>query len=270
MFGLPETEGCCERVTGPNRPRRTASSARAGCPRPRTCASWARTPGCPAGSAPPVSRPGSSRAADPTSACSCATPQHPVSAARFTATGTPGGAGAGEPRALPPGRAAGGARQLRLRQRGDRSARARRRRQDAGRGGARRGRRPELEVALASTGAISHDLPVDAMLKGILQAREQLGADGDADFQQAIQTTDAFEKRANLEVELPSGSVRLSAQCKGAGMISPRFATMLCFVADRRRARAARRPSCCSACASSARSTAPPSTASSPPTTPRS
>src|SRR5262249_27309136 len=31
-------------------------------------------------------------------------------------------------------------------------------------------------------------------------------------------------------VELPSGSVRLSAQCKGAGMISPRFATMLCFV----------------------------------------
>src|SRR5205085_2931703 len=53
---------------------------------------------------------------------------------------------------------------------------------------------------------------------------------GDADFQRAIQTTDAFEKRANLEVELPSGTVRLSAQCKGAGMISPRFATMLCFL----------------------------------------
>jgi glutamate N-acetyltransferase / amino-acid N-acetyltransferase len=50
------------------------------------------------------------------------------------------------------------------------------------------------------------------------------------DFQQAIQTTDAFEKRANLEVALPSGTVRLNAQCKGAGMISPRFATMLCFV----------------------------------------
>ncbi len=31
-------------------------------------------------------------------------------------------------------------------------------------------------------------------------------------------------------MELPSGPVRLSAQCKGAGMISPRFATMLCFV----------------------------------------
>src|SRR5205807_7636012 len=33
-----------------------------------------------------------------------------------------------------------------------------------------------------------------------------------------------------VEVALPSGTVRVSAQCKGAGMISPRFATMLCFV----------------------------------------
>ncbi len=85
-------------------------------------------------------------------------------------------------------------------------------------------------VALASTGGISHQLPVEQMLKGILEARTRLSADGDAAFQQAIQTTDAFEKRANLEVELPSGTVRLTAQCKGAGMISPNFATMLCFV----------------------------------------
>jgi len=88
----------------------------------------------------------------------------------------------------------------------------------------------ESEVALASTGAISHYLDVDAVLKGILQARSQLRREGDVEFQQAIQTTDRFEKRANLEVELTTGSVRLCAQCKGAGMISPRFATMLCFV----------------------------------------
>ncbi len=85
-------------------------------------------------------------------------------------------------------------------------------------------------VALASTGGISHLLPVEAVLKGILRARSQLAREGDGAFQQAIQTTDLFEKRANLEVALPSGSVRLSAQCKGAGMISPRFATMLCFI----------------------------------------
>jgi glutamate N-acetyltransferase / amino-acid N-acetyltransferase len=88
----------------------------------------------------------------------------------------------------------------------------------------------EAEVALASTGGISHHLPVDAVLKGILDASGRLSREGDVDFQKAIMTTDAFEKRANLEVALPSGTVRLNAQCKGAGMISPNFATMLCFV----------------------------------------
>ncbi len=88
----------------------------------------------------------------------------------------------------------------------------------------------ESTVALASTGGISWYLPVDAVLKGILAVQGELRRDGDGDFQQAIQTTDAFEKRACLEVELSGGPVRLSAQCKGAGMISPNFATMFCFV----------------------------------------
>jgi|HubBroStandDraft_3_1064219.scaffolds.fasta_scaffold01491_4 glutamate N-acetyltransferase/amino-acid N-acetyltransferase len=86
------------------------------------------------------------------------------------------------------------------------------------------------EVLLGSTGGISDYLPVENVLRGILDARGRLDRDGDSAFQQAIQTTDAFEKRANLEVELAHGTVRLSAQCKGAGMISPRFATMFCFV----------------------------------------
>ncbi len=89
---------------------------------------------------------------------------------------------------------------------------------------------PEAEVALASTGGISQFLPVENVLKGILAARERLTQSGDVAFQSAIQTTDLFEKRANLDVQLPSGTVRLCAQCKGAGMISPSFATMLCFV----------------------------------------
>jgi glutamate N-acetyltransferase/amino-acid N-acetyltransferase len=85
-------------------------------------------------------------------------------------------------------------------------------------------------IALASTGGISHHLPIEKVLQGILAARPALEQAGDTTFQQAIQTTDASEKRANLAVELPAGTVRLSAQCKGAGMISPNFATMLCFV----------------------------------------
>lgn len=91
------------------------------------------------------------------------------------------------------------------------------------------GVQPE-EVLLGSTGGISWYLPVDAVLQGILAASGQLRREGDVDFQKAIQTTDAFEKRANLEVHLPSGTVHLAAQCKGVGMISPNFATMLCFV----------------------------------------
>jgi glutamate N-acetyltransferase / amino-acid N-acetyltransferase len=86
------------------------------------------------------------------------------------------------------------------------------------------------QVLLGSTGGISDYLPVEQMLRGILDASRELSQPGDTSFQQAIQTTDAFEKRANLAVSLPSGDVRLSAQCKGAGMISPRFATMFCFV----------------------------------------
>jgi glutamate N-acetyltransferase/amino-acid N-acetyltransferase len=89
---------------------------------------------------------------------------------------------------------------------------------------------PESAIAVASTGGISDHLPVEKLLKGILVASKELRREGDGELQQAIQTTDAFEKRACLDVQLPSGSVRLTAQCKGAGMISPRFATMFCFV----------------------------------------
>jgi glutamate N-acetyltransferase/amino-acid N-acetyltransferase len=43
-------------------------------------------------------------------------------------------------------------------------------------------------------------------------------------------TSDLGPKRGCLQVALPGGTVRLAAQAKGAGMISPRFATMFCFV----------------------------------------
>jgi len=88
----------------------------------------------------------------------------------------------------------------------------------------------EDRVAVASTGVIGVPLPMDGMIGGILAARGELAADGDGGFWRAIATTDAFEKRLALDVALPSGTVRVSAQAKGAGMIQPGFATMLCFV----------------------------------------
>jgi len=90
---------------------------------------------------------------------------------------------------------------------------------------------PHERVAVASTGVIGVPLDTHAIVSGLARAAGQLRPDGDADFTAAIMTTDAFEKRAALDVTLPSGgTVRLTAQAKGAGMIQPSFATMLCFV----------------------------------------
>ncbi|HEX2160221.1 MAG TPA: bifunctional ornithine acetyltransferase/N-acetylglutamate synthase [Thermoleophilaceae bacterium] len=85
-------------------------------------------------------------------------------------------------------------------------------------------------VGLASTGVIGRELPLEALTAGARACADALGDDS-ADFCQAILTTDRWPKRACLGVELPSGgTVRLAGQVKGAGMISPRFATMFCFV----------------------------------------
>jgi glutamate N-acetyltransferase/amino-acid N-acetyltransferase len=73
-------------------------------------------------------------------------------------------------------------------------------------------------------------LPVDSVMRGIASAAHALRQDRGASFADAIRTTDAFAKHACLDVELGGGMVRLTAQAKGAGMISPDFATLLCFV----------------------------------------
>jgi glutamate N-acetyltransferase/amino-acid N-acetyltransferase len=88
----------------------------------------------------------------------------------------------------------------------------------------------ERRVAVASTGVIGVPLPVDRITQGTLAAMRALRPDGDGDFAEAIRTTDAFPKRVSLAIALGGGTVRLSVQGKGAGMISPHFATLLVFV----------------------------------------
>jgi glutamate N-acetyltransferase/amino-acid N-acetyltransferase len=85
------------------------------------------------------------------------------------------------------------------------------------------------QVGVASTGVIGTELPREPLLAGVRAAVASLGADADT-FSRAILTSDRSAKRACLELSLAAGPVRLSAQVKGAGMISPRFATMFCFV----------------------------------------
>jgi glutamate N-acetyltransferase/amino-acid N-acetyltransferase len=88
----------------------------------------------------------------------------------------------------------------------------------------------EDPVAVASTGVIGVPLPMYAITSGLAAAGRSLSVDGAEAFAEAIRTTDAFAKHATLEVSLPGGQVMLTAQAKGAGMISPGFATLLCFV----------------------------------------
>lgn len=85
------------------------------------------------------------------------------------------------------------------------------------------------QVAVASTGLIGVELARDKVIGGAESACEALGPDA-ARFSEAILTSDRKPKRVCLEVRLKGGKVRLSAQAKGAGMISPRFATMFCFL----------------------------------------
>ncbi|MFM8793164.1 MAG: bifunctional glutamate N-acetyltransferase/amino-acid acetyltransferase ArgJ [Solirubrobacterales bacterium] len=82
------------------------------------------------------------------------------------------------------------------------------------------------EVAIAQTGVIGVQLdpgPVVAAVPGLV---ERLGPDGGGEFAEAILTTDAGTKSLTVK----AGGVTVSAQAKGAGMIEPGLATMLCFV----------------------------------------
>jgi glutamate N-acetyltransferase / amino-acid N-acetyltransferase len=81
-------------------------------------------------------------------------------------------------------------------------------------------------VAVAETGTIGVPLPIDNVLIGIDEAAGSLSGTGGGAFSDAILTTDRWPKRCTLR----AGGVTLSAQAKGAGMIEPNMATMLCFV----------------------------------------
>jgi glutamate N-acetyltransferase/amino-acid N-acetyltransferase len=81
-------------------------------------------------------------------------------------------------------------------------------------------------VAVAETGTIGVPLEISAVTAGIEQAARDLRDSGGDEFAVAIMTTDRDPKRCTVR----AGGVTVSAQAKGAGMIQPGFATMLCFV----------------------------------------
>jgi glutamate N-acetyltransferase/amino-acid N-acetyltransferase len=89
---------------------------------------------------------------------------------------------------------------------------------------------PQANVAVGSTGIIGVQLDPERMAGGAAKAAAAVKPGGGPDFDRAIMTTDRFPKMCALEVVLPEGTVRLGVCAKGAGMISPAMATMLCVV----------------------------------------
>ena len=86
------------------------------------------------------------------------------------------------------------------------------------------------EVGVCSTGLIGVRLPMDRLLPGITAAHGVLADDGGADAAAAIMTTDTRPKQAVRRLETADGTVTVGGMAKGAGMLAPSLATMLCVV----------------------------------------
>lgn len=89
---------------------------------------------------------------------------------------------------------------------------------------------PPAQVVTASTGIIGHRLPLEKIEAGIEQATLELSESGGDFAAEAIMTTDTVPKAEALSLYLPEGEVRIGGIAKGAGMIAPNMATMLCFL----------------------------------------
>lgn len=85
-------------------------------------------------------------------------------------------------------------------------------------------------VQVASTGVIGEQLNAEPFAKAIPNLTESLSVDGFEDVARAIMTTDTVEKIARRSVEINGTQVAILGMAKGAGMIMPNMATMLCFV----------------------------------------
>lgn len=85
-------------------------------------------------------------------------------------------------------------------------------------------------VQLASTGVIGEQLPVEKVAAGMDELVSGLSPSGYDDVARAIMTTDTVPKTAGRTCMIGNKEVKLFGMAKGAGMIMPDMATMLCFV----------------------------------------
>jgi glutamate N-acetyltransferase/amino-acid N-acetyltransferase len=82
------------------------------------------------------------------------------------------------------------------------------------------------EIFICSTGMIGEFLPMDKIFGGLDFLSQNLSADSLLDCAHAIMTTDSVPKISSINKD----GVQVSGIAKGAGMLAPALATMLCVV----------------------------------------
>jgi len=91
---------------------------------------------------------------------------------------------------------------------------------------------PAGSVLMASTGIIGGPLPVERIAGALPSLVASLSAAGHGDAVRGIMTTDTRPKERHLDTGIAGRrkAVAIGAMAKGAGMICPTMATMLCFI----------------------------------------
>ena len=85
-------------------------------------------------------------------------------------------------------------------------------------------------VLVSSTGVIGKPLPIDKIVSRVPSLIGNLSSHALSDAVEAIMTTDTFPKVKMEKCSMGDREIRICGVAKGAGMIMPRMATMLCFV----------------------------------------
>jgi glutamate N-acetyltransferase/amino-acid N-acetyltransferase len=85
-------------------------------------------------------------------------------------------------------------------------------------------------VLVASTGVIGEPLPIEKIDAAAPDLVQSLRPDGFSDLAEAIMTTDTVPKIVFKEGRISDKSFTILGIAKGAGMIHPDMATMLCFI----------------------------------------
>lgn len=88
----------------------------------------------------------------------------------------------------------------------------------------------ETLVIPSSTGVIGVYLQIEKIVNAIPELVSKLSEDGFLDTAEAIMTTDRFPKYSSAQMKIDGKVGTICAIGKGAGMIAPQMATMLCYI----------------------------------------